>query len=207
MRARVLKTKKQTTVKNESDKQYVTTREAAKVCGVSIFSVQKWFDKGLLTGSTLPGGWRRISLESLNQLMKKHNMGSSSSGESSIHRVLVVEDSGKLLSIIRDSLSQTGKYLVQTAVSGLEAGIALSQFQPHSLVLDIMLEDIPGVQLVRRIRESQHGRSIRIVAISGKSGAKDVDEILSAGANAYLKKPFQLEDLIRAIESRRVVKK
>ena len=96
--------------------------------------------------------------------------------------------------------------MVRTAVSGLEAGIALSQFQPQTLVLDIMLEDIPGAQLVRRIRESQHGRTIRIVAISGKAGASDVDEIISAGANAYLKKPFQIADLIKAIESKRVVK-
>ncbi len=145
-------------------------------------------------------------MESLNQFMKKHNIGSSTSGQSTIHRVLVVEDDGKLLSIIKEVLSQSGKYLVRTAVSGLEAGIALSQFQPQTLVLDIMLEDIPGAQLVRRIRESQHGRTIRIVAISGKAGASDVDEIISAGANAYLKKPFQIADLIKAIESKRVVK-
>lgn len=201
-----MKIKTRTATKNESTNQYLTTRQAAKVCGVSIFSIQRWFDAGLLTGSTLPGGWRRISLESLNQFTKKHNIGPSTSDQSTVHRVLVVEDDGKLLSIIRDSLTQTGKYLVQTAVSGLEAGIALSQFQPQTLVLDIMLEDIPGVQLVRRIRESQHGRSMRIVAISGKSGDKDVDEILAAGANAYLKKPFQMEDLLKAIESRRVVK-
>ncbi len=54
--------------------EYFTTREVAKICDVSIFSVQRWFDAGLLKGSTLPGGWRRVDFASLDEFCKKHNI-------------------------------------------------------------------------------------------------------------------------------------
>ena len=199
----VMKTRKRTIATSESALDYVTTRQAAKLCGVSIFSVQRWFDEGLLTGSTLPGGWRRIALSSLDTFMRKHNMIPSTGDQADLHRVLLVDDDPKLLSIMNDALASIEKYRVQTAVSGLEAGLAMMEFKPDSVVLDVMLEDVPGAQIVRRIRESQVGRSIRIVAISGAAADGDKKEVLAAGADAYLTKPFPMAELIKVLESSR----
>ena len=202
-----MKTGKRGAAVKDPGGQYVTTRIAAKLCGVSIFSIQRWFDEGLLTGSTLPGGWRRIAVGSINQFMRKHNMVLSADAQKGLHRVLLVDDDAKLLEIMKDSLAQGGKYLVRTASTGLEAGLAVMEFQPSTVVLDVMLEDVPGAQIVRRIRESSAGRGIRIVAIFGRAAPGDVDVVLSAGANAYLQKPFPMAELIKAIESRRTIRK
>ncbi len=187
--------------------QYVTTRAAAHLCGVSIFSIQRWFDEGLLVGSTLPGGRRRISVSSINQFMHKHNMTPAAGSGAGLKRVLLVDDDAKILSVMREALSLGGEYMIKSASSGFEAGLAVTEFQPDFIILDVMLEDVPGSQIVRRIRESQAGRGIRIIAISGKAEPCDVEEILAAGANAYLRKPFTTADLIKALESRRIVRK
>lgn len=202
-----MRTRKRSIASSESAPDYVTTRQAAKLCGVSIFSVQRWFDEGLLHGSTLPGGWRRIALSSLNAFMRKYNIIPSTGDQAHLHRVLLVDDDAKLLSIVKDALASAGKYRVQTAATGLEAGMAVMEFKPDSVVLDVMLEDVPGAQIVRRIRESQVGRSIRIVAISGSAAAADRREILAAGANSYFVKPFAIAELIKALEGRSKARK
>lgn len=201
-----MRTRKRSIAGSESVPDYVTTRQAAKLCGVSIFSVQRWFDEGLLHGSTLPGGWRRIALSSLNTFMRKHTIIPSTGDQAHLHRVLLVDNNAKLLSIMKDALVSVGKYRVQTAATGLEAGMAMMEFKPDSVILDVMLEDVPGAQIVRRIRESQVGRSIRIVAISGRAADADKGEILAAGADAYFKKPFAMAELIKALEGRRTVR-
>lgn len=63
-------------VERKVDSRFVTTRQAAKLCGVSIFSIQRWFDKKLFEGATLPGGRRRIYVGSLEKFMKEHNIKS-----------------------------------------------------------------------------------------------------------------------------------
>jgi len=180
---------------------YVSTIAAARLCGVSVFSIQRWFDEGLLTGAKLPGGRRRIDAKSLDAFIKKHVVLASGNPNLDQRRVLVVEDDAKLLEVMREGLVASG-FLVRAATSGLEAGLALADFHPDCVVLDVMLEDLPGATIVRQIRGAQAGRAARIVAISGKAGSHDVQEILAAGANAYLKKPFTQAELLKAISSR-----
>ena len=181
----------------------VSTKRASQMIGVSIFSVQRWFDSGLLTGSTMPGGIRRISIASLNRFMKKHSIRPQKRVRAGLRKILIVENNARLLSVLKDELAQTGKYLVETVSSGMEAGLAVGEFRPDVLVLDVMLEDVPGSIIVRRVRETTHGGGIRIVAMSGKAGPSEIKEVLDAGANAFLQKPFLIKDFIKAIERRK----
>lgn len=195
------RTRRRSILKSESTPGFVTTRQAGQFCGVSIFSMQRWFDEGLLKGSTLPGGHRRIALSSLNEFMRKHNIIPSTGDQAHLHQVLLVDNDAKLVSAMKDAIESAGKYRVQTATSGLEAGIAVAEFKPDSVVLDVRLEDVPGAQVVRLIRQSQAGRSVRIVAISGKAADADRKEILAAGADAYFVKPFPMTELIKVLGS------
>lgn len=183
----------------ERTAQYVSTLEAAKICGVSTFSIQRWFDEGLLVGARLPGGKRRIEAESLKRFMAEHGLLPSEQTLAERPRVLLVEDDAKLLGVMKDALADGGHFLIQTASTGLDAGLALAEFKPDAIVLDVMLEDLPGAALVRRIRQSPVGRSVRIVAISGKAGTDDIREIKAAGANAFLAKPFEMRELVKAL--------
>jgi CheY-like chemotaxis protein len=180
--------------------QYVSTLEAARICGVSTFSIQRWFDEGLLIGARLPGGKRKIQVESLKRFMQEHGLLPNESAKGDRTRVLLVEDDAKLLEVMKEYLTQSGEFLIQTATNGLDAGLALSEFKPDAIVMDVMLEDIPGPALVSRIRQSPVGRSTRIIAISGKTSAEDVREIKAAGANVFLPKPFEMRELVKSLK-------
>jgi len=192
---------------DNQDGRYISTKVAARLINVSIFSVQRWFDAGLLTGSQLPGGRRRIALDSLDRFMKKHSLIPQPLEGRGQKRILIVDDDARLLDILKDGLEQTGKYAVRNAVSGLEGGLAVAEFLPDVMVLDVMLDDVRGPTVVRRIRETTAGRIVRIVAISGKAAPQDIRDVLESGANAFLRKPFSLTDLIKAIESKRTTVK
>jgi len=180
--------------------QYVSTLEAARICGVSTFSIQRWFDEGLLIGARLPGGKRKIQIESLKRFMQEHGLLPNESTKGDRMRVLIVEDDAKLLEVMKEYLTQSGGFLVQTATNGLDAGLALSEFKPDAIIMDVMLDDVPGATLVGRIRQSPVGRSTRIIAISGKTTAEDVKEIKAAGANVFLAKPFEMRDLVKSLK-------
>ena len=189
----------------EVAKRYISTFDAARTCGVSVFSVQRWFDEGLLTGAKLPGGRRLIEPSSLDQFMRKHALKAGERGSDKL-RVLVVEDEAPLLEVIKDGLAADGSFIVETATCGLTAGLKIADFRPDCLVLDVMLEDIPGPAIVREIRKSQVGSAMRIVAISAQAKDKDIEEVMNAGANAYLEKPFKMGALVKSLRMKRTIR-
>ena len=194
------KLSRRTTVKAQG-KDYLTTREAGRLLGTGYRSVQEWFDKGLLVGIKSPGGHRRISRESVSAFMKQHHLPLSHGGRRST-RVLVIDDEPALLENISAGLESIGRFEVRGAEGWLKAGLLFGEFRPHCVVLDVMLDDVPGAKVVRDIRSSPFGRDTWIVAISGKTEDKDEREILSAGANIFIKKPFSIAELIRAVKKR-----
>lgn len=117
---------------------------------------------------------------------------------STVERILVVEDSSAMRAYVRAALEGSGDREVVEAASGLEALRQLPR-GPYDLVItDINMPDLSGLELVAFIRRSQH-KSTPIVIISTEGRDKDRERGLSLGANAYLTKPFQPEDLLRTI--------
>lgn len=62
------------TDEKKGNKKAVSTIQAAKMCNVSVFSIQRWFDSGLLKGGKLPGGKRLIDVESLQKFIEEHKI-------------------------------------------------------------------------------------------------------------------------------------
>jgi len=111
--------------------------------------------------------------------------------------VLVVEDESSIASFVALYLKNAG-YAVRTAATGNEA---LSQFQasiPALIVLDLMLPDIDGIEVCRRIRKSS---DVPILMLTARD--EDVDKIigLEVGADDYLTKPFNPRELVARVKS------
>ena len=94
----------------------------------------------------------------------------------------------------------SSRFHVRRAYSAQEALDMLAEFSPDALLLDMILPDVSGLSLVRRLRSSADHRQLPIVMTSGLAMEGDEMEALDAGANGFLQKPFSLHDLEVAIE-------
>jgi two-component system KDP operon response regulator KdpE len=110
-------------------------------------------------------------------------------------KVLVVEDDREIRALMQSSLSVEG-FEVQTAVSLSEAGALLRHALPDVMVLDLGLPDGDGVTLVRELRKTQ---SLPIIVVSARHLEAQKIELLDAGADDYLTKPFSVGELLARI--------
>jgi two-component system, OmpR family, alkaline phosphatase synthesis response regulator PhoP len=114
-----------------------------------------------------------------------------------VQTVLVVEDETSIASFVALYLKNAG-YRVQTAGTGQDALDLLSHDRPDLIVLDLMLPDIDGIEVCRRIRR---GSDIPILMLTARD--EDVDKIigLEVGADDYLTKPFNPRELVARVKS------
>ena len=116
--------------------------------------------------------------------------------------VLIVEDDAHISGIVADHLRHAG-YRCTQAFSGTEARLVLEASRPHGegfdvVVCDLMLPGLSGEDLVRLIRETD--AATPIVVTSARTSATDKIDLLKLGADDYLAKPFDLDELLARIE-------
>jgi twitching motility two-component system response regulator PilH len=115
-------------------------------------------------------------------------------------KVLVVDDSWTDLTLIATPLRECG-YDVITAVDGDEAVEKVVQERPHLVVMDVILPKQNGFQLCRRLKQMEVAQNIPIILISSKNTALDKRWGMQQGADLYLTKPFNKEELIASVRS------
>lgn len=176
-----------------------TTGEAAEICKLSQQTIIRCFDNGQLQGFRVPGSrFRRIPRDKLIQFMKEHNLPMDGLDSDKI-RVLVVDDDPQIIEILVESLRQDGRFEVRTAQNAYDAGVLSMEFHPDVLTLDYLLPDFNGDVVCRSIRQNPGLASIKILVITGAAGPGEIDRLLEAGADDYMKKPFNIDEVIQRI--------
>ncbi len=180
-------------------KTVFTTGEAADICKVSQQTIIRCFDSGRLRGFRVPGSrFRRIPRDALIQFMKENGIPPSSL-DSGKQKVLVVDDDPEIVELFVDVLERDGRFEVKTASTGYDAGILTQEFMPDLLILDYMLPDINGNVVCQTIRKNPNFEHIKIVIVSGVVNQDEINDLLKAGADDFVKKPFNIEKLIERI--------
>lgn len=110
--------------------------------------------------------------------------------------IMVIDDDEKITSMLRRGLAFEG-YLVTTAANGLEGLKQMLVTEPQLIILDVMMPQIDGWEVVRRIRES--GSEVPILMLTAKDDISDRVKGLDLGADDYLVKPFALEELLARV--------
>lgn len=180
-------------------KSVYTTGEVAEICNVSQQTVIRCFDSGRLKGFRVPGSrFRRIPRESLLEFMKANSIPLDNL-DSGKKRVLVVDDDEAILEMLVELLERDGRFEVRVARGGYEAGILTQEFRPDVIVLDYKLPDINGNHVCKTIRANSTFAETRIIIISGVADPDEIADLHDAGADDFLRKPFQIDDLIARI--------
>ncbi|HZK80817.1 MAG TPA: response regulator [Humisphaera sp.] len=180
-------------------KTVFTTGEAADVCKVSQKTIIRCFDSGRLKGFRVPGSrFRRIPREALIQFMKDNSIPLDvlDNGKS---KILVVDDDPEIVELFVDVLERDGRFEVKTAATGYDAGIITQEFLPDLVILDYMLPDINGNVVCQTIRKNPNFEHMKIVIVSGVVNQDEINDLLKAGADEFVKKPFNIEKLIEKI--------
>jgi DNA-binding response OmpR family regulator len=123
----------------------------------------------------------------------------------SIPTILVADDEEDLRELVTYRLTRSG-YRVIGAGDGLEALELAAERTPDLMVLDVMMPKLDGYELTRRIRAEAALSSIPVILLTARSQESDIDRGFEVGADDYLKKPFNPDELVarvRAVLGRR----
>jgi excisionase family DNA binding protein len=177
-------------------KTVFTTGEAAKICKVSQQTIIRCFDNGQLKGFRVPGSrFRRIPREMLYKFMKDNGIPTDAL-ESGKRKVLLVDDDVELVELMTKVLEEDGRFEVRVATTGFDAGMMVKEYRPDLIVLDVMLPDINGKEVCHRVRADSTLEDVRILCISGMLEDDKIQELRLSGADDFLHKPFDIEELI-----------
>ncbi|WP_342555104.1 response regulator transcription factor [Paenibacillus sp. FSL R7-0652] len=112
--------------------------------------------------------------------------------------ILIVDDDEKIVSMLRRGLAFEG-YEVQTASNGAEGLSKLMDKEPDIVVLDVMMPQIDGFEVCRRLREA--GSKVPVLMLTAKDEVQSRVTGLDTGADDYLVKPFALEELLARVRA------
>jgi excisionase family DNA binding protein len=151
--------------------EYCTTRKAAEMLGLSLGTVQQMVESGALAAWKTEGGHRRVSVESVNeQLRRRAAMPSAPRGLSAELSVLIAEDDPLLQALYAATLAKWELPLALKIVgNGFEGLVQIGQQAPDLLILDLMMPGLDGFEMIRTLRANPDLREMDIIVVSALS--------------------------------------
>ncbi len=115
-------------------------------------------------------------------------------------KLLLIDDDPNLILLVKDYLEFRG-YTVVTAENGRAALEALEDLTPDMIICDVMMPEMDGYSFVKNVRENPQTSWIPVLFLSAKGQSQDRVKGLSTGADVYMVKPFEPEELVAQVES------
>jgi len=175
----------------------LTVYQASKYCSVSPKTICNWIDEGHIKAFRTVGGHRRIRREDLDVFLRR--MGIPVSGdlaEEERKKILVIDDDKLIVeTIVRSLEEEPHDYDIISAADGFEAGLQVSHFKPDLLILDIMMPDIDGYEVCKRVKQDPSTCHMKIVVLSAYLDEENYEKMKGYGADLCFSKPLPLEKL------------
>lgn len=108
--------------------------------------------------------------------------------------ILAVDDDEDSLVLLSEVLSSMSCSFI-AATHGHTALLLAQTYPPDLILLDVMLPDFNGIEIVQRLKQNQQTMSIPVIAVTALARVEDRDRLILAGCNDYISKPYMLDDL------------
>src|SRR4029450_5166728 len=177
--------------------QWLTLGEAARYLGVAQSTIRKWSDNGRVRAFSPPGRHRRYRREDLDAFLE-----SSGPGATGGPLVLIVDDDEQVREYVRVNLEVEG-YNVREAGNAEEGLRALEESQPDLVLLDVMMPQVDGWEMLQLLHERHGADAVPVVMFSGKVDEAAADEAAERGAQGFIGKPCAPTPLIEKTRQRR----
>ena len=174
-----------------TEPDWLTLGQAAKFLGVAQSTIRKWSDQGRVPAFYTPGGHHRYRRADLDAFLQRSGPGKPARGP----LVLVVDDDAGVREVVRINLEMEG-YTVREASNAEEGLSAVEDDAPDLILLDVMMPEVDGWEMLRRVQERHGIGSIPVVMFSGQLEGTAARDAARRGAQAFVGKPFDLRALI-----------
>ena len=175
-----------------------TVAKASDYCGVSPKTIINWVDSGYIEAYKTVGGHRRIKRDNLEAFMKKQGIPIPQQSDQPDRRIriLVVDDDPIIVETIVLAFEEDEHdYEVISASDGFEAGLQVEHFKPNLLILDIMMPDIKGYEVCRKVKSNPQTKDTKIIVLSAYLDEEKFKKMKEYGADACFSKPLPLPQL------------
>jgi len=115
--------------------------------------------------------------------------------------ILIVDDSRTALEVLGTAFSEAG-YEVVTAADGEEVLRKLASSEPDALLLDVYMPRLNGADVCRVVKSHPHWKRIHLVIMSSRVSDEEAASYRRLGADAVLRKPFDVDELVRSVSKR-----
>jgi excisionase family DNA binding protein len=175
----------------------LTVFTASKYCNVSSKTIINWVEAGHIKAYKTVGGHRRIKKTDLETFMRDQGIPIPEEKEDTARKkILVVDDDMIIVESIVQSLEEDEfDYEVISASDGFEAGLQVNHFKPDLLILDIMMPDIKGYDVCKKIKTSEETRNTKIIVLSAYLDDEKFAQMKENGADICFSKPLPLHQL------------
>ena len=175
----------------------LTVFKASKYCNVSSKTIINWIESGHIKAYKTVGGHRRIKLSDLEAFMRTQGIPiPDAEPDDGRRRVLVVDDDPIIVETIVQALEEDEHdYEVISAADGFEAGLQVNHFKPHLMILDIMMPDIKGYEVCRKIKGNSETADTKIIVLSAYLDEEKFKKMKEFGADVCFSKPLPLSQL------------
>lgn len=154
----------------DSNREFISTAQAARQLGLSLGAVQQMVESGTLAGWKTAGGHRRIRQDSVDALLARSQQSGAARprNNSDTLRVFVVEDDSLLQAAYRKTFAEWPMN-IELCVHGhgLDALVELGREPPDLLIADLHLPGLDGFEMIRRLRDNPLASELAIVVVSG----------------------------------------
>lgn len=182
-----------------------TVFQASKYCSVSPKTIINWIDAGHIEAYRTVGGHRRIQRNDLEGFMRKQGIpipdsisGESAAGERA--RILIVDDDPIIVETLVMALEEDEyDYEIISASDGFEAGLQVNHFKPHLMILDIMMPDIKGYEVCKKIKSEEETKNTKIIVLSAYLDEEKFRKMKEYGADLCFSKPLPLPQLKKEV--------
>lgn len=180
----------------------LTPKQAAELCGVDRTTMRRWLIEDAIPHTVTPGGWRRIEAGDLARFMRAHGIPTPAWLDPGPGRVLLVDDEPSVTAGLTRMLRRRDHSLdIRSVHEGFGAGVMALSFQPHVMVLDLVMPGMDGFEVCRWVEDEPRLAGMAIVVLSGHLDLDKEQRLLALGAKACLHKPADPAQLYQAIQA------
>ncbi|MGO9571528.1 MAG: response regulator [Desulfomonilaceae bacterium] len=179
----------------------LTLYQASKYSGVSPRTISDWIDEGELNALRIGGVHRRVRREDLEEFLRRRGMPIACDAVEGVpKRILVVEDDPLIIeTIVRSLEEESYDYEIVSAADGIEARFEVSHFNPDLLILDIMMPNIDGHEVCRKVKQDPSTSHMKVMVLSAYMNEENYERMKEAGADVCFSKPLPLEMLKKEV--------